>query len=255
LKTFTKLELIEALKKIREMGWVPNARPGNSGGVGNTLEDLLGIVENNLPIPNASEWELKAQRLGTSSLTTLFHMEPSPRAIKFVPSLFLPKYGWRHKTIGDEKSFRQTINAVSRTDRGFWIRVDRGDRKVVVSFDCKSVGEKHKEWLAEVESKAGLGEISPAPYWGFDDLFHKAATKLLNCFYIQAEVKKEAGLEYFHYTRISTLEGADFDKFLIGLERGYVFVDFDARSGHNHGTKFRMTQDKFAFFYKNVTHY
>ena len=60
-------------------------------GVGNTLEDLLGIVENNLPLPNAAEWELKCQRAKTSSLTTLLHSEPSPRAMKLVPSLLLPK--------------------------------------------------------------------------------------------------------------------------------------------------------------------
>ena len=54
----------------------------------NTLEDLLGIEENNLPIPNAAEWELKAQRKNTRSLTTLFHIEPSPRALKFVPEIF-----------------------------------------------------------------------------------------------------------------------------------------------------------------------
>jgi hypothetical protein len=46
------------------MGWIPDNRPGNIGGVGNTLEDLLGIEENNLPILNASEWELKCQRTG-----------------------------------------------------------------------------------------------------------------------------------------------------------------------------------------------
>ena len=50
---------------IYQMGWILNRRPGNAGGVGNTLEDLLGIRENNLPIPNADEWELKAQRRGT----------------------------------------------------------------------------------------------------------------------------------------------------------------------------------------------
>jgi len=53
------------------------------------LEDLLGISENNLPLPNAAEWELKTQRINSSSLTTLFHTEPSPRAIKFVPKVFL----------------------------------------------------------------------------------------------------------------------------------------------------------------------
>ena len=56
-QTFTKESLIERLIEIRNMGWIKNARPGNAGGVGNTLEDLLGIEENNLPIPNAAEWE------------------------------------------------------------------------------------------------------------------------------------------------------------------------------------------------------
>ncbi|MGC8546014.1 MAG: MvaI/BcnI family restriction endonuclease, partial [Athalassotoga sp.] len=35
------------------MGWISNNRPGNVGGIGNTLEDLLGIKENHLPLPNA----------------------------------------------------------------------------------------------------------------------------------------------------------------------------------------------------------
>ena len=62
VKIYTKEQLIIRLREIREMGWIRNERPGNVGGVGNTIEDLLGIEENNLPIPNASEWELKCQR-------------------------------------------------------------------------------------------------------------------------------------------------------------------------------------------------
>ena len=61
-KIYSKESLIIELKKIREMGWILNRRLGNSGGIGNTLEDLLGIEENNLPIPNTAEWELKCQR-------------------------------------------------------------------------------------------------------------------------------------------------------------------------------------------------
>ena len=99
MKIFTKEELIQSLKEIAAMGWVVNGRQGNHGGIGNTLEDLLGIEENNLPIPNAAEWELKTQRIGTSSLTTLFHTEPSPTALKFVPTILLPNYGWPHNGI------------------------------------------------------------------------------------------------------------------------------------------------------------
>ena len=67
---FSKEDLINKLKEIKEMGWIRTKRPRNDGAVGNTLEDLLEITENNLPITNAAEWELKAQRKNTSSLDT-----------------------------------------------------------------------------------------------------------------------------------------------------------------------------------------
>ena len=135
MKVFTKEDLIYSLKAIRDLGWILNARPGNAGGVGNTLEDLLGIKENNLPLPNASEWELKCQRSNTTSLITLFHMEPSPRAFKFVPNILLPKYGWPHEEAGtrypeNEMSFRQTISGAQRTDRGFKVEVDLNKNKI-----------------------------------------------------------------------------------------------------------------------------
>ena len=66
-KIYTKEELIERLQTIEKMGFVPNMRHGNHGGIGNTLEELLGIAENNLPIPNMAEWELKTKRLPSSS--------------------------------------------------------------------------------------------------------------------------------------------------------------------------------------------
>lgn len=257
MKIYTKETLIQALKEIKQRGWVPNARHGNSGGVGNTLEELLDIPENNLPIPNAAEWELKCQRIGTSSLTTLFHMEPSPRAMRFVPNLLLPEYGWKHKQAGSsylesEMSFRQTISAVARTDRGFGIVVDRSDRKVIVSFDSKCVDPRHKEWLARVNQRVGLGELNPQPYWGFDDLFHKAGTKLHNCFYVRAEVKREDGKEFFHYKDVLMLEKLSLEKFINTIRIGAVLVDFDARSGHNHGTKFRLRQDQLPNLYDSA---
>lgn len=254
MKIYTKESLIEELKKIRNMGWIPNARQGNPGGIGNTLEDLLGIEENNLPIPNASEWELKCQRANTTSLVTLFHMEPSPRAYRFVPKIFLPYYGWKHQEAGgeygiEELSFRQTITGNQRSDRGFMVVVNRSERKVLISFDAQAVDPRHKEWLISVNNRVGLGELNPQPYWGFDDLRNKAGTKLLNCFYVQAETKKEEGREFFRYSKIMILINFSIEGLLSGIEKGYVYVDFDARSGHNHGTKFRVRQDQFPSLY------
>lgn len=258
MQLYTKDELIKKLKELSDMGWVENGRFGNHGGIGNTLEDFLEIAENNLPIPNAAEWELKAQRANTSSLITLFHMEPSPRAVGFVPKVLLPLYGWSHQEAGnlykdEEMSFRQTIHGLSHSDRGFIVQIDRTAKKVLVSFDASKVSERHSEWLAKVEEKVGLGELNPQPYWGFDDLEHKAGTKLLNCFYVQAEVKKEDGKEFYWYNKVQMLQKFKFEGLLEALEKGVMLVDFDARTGHNHGTKFRLRQNNLPMLYEKVT--
>lgn len=258
MKIYTKEELIDALREIRARGFIPCARVGNHGGIGNTLEDLLGIEENNLPIPNAAEWELKTQRIKTTSLTTLFHMEPSPRTMSLVVNQLLPFYGWAHAGAGaaysaEEKSFRQTIHGNSRSDRGFKVVIDEEQRKILISFDTTAVSQRHGAWLAGVKSKVGLGELNPQPYWGFDDLFHKAGTKLLNCFYVQAAVKQQNGQSFYHYSKITMLRKFSLDNFLQGIKEGFILVDFDARSGHNHGTKFRLKQNYFPRLYDDVT--
>lgn len=250
VELFSKEDLIQKLQEIAKRGWIKSARsPGNVGAVGNTLEDLLGIDENNLPIPNAAEWELKAQRANTSSLTTLFHSEPSPRGAKIVPSILLPLYGWSHKTIPNEKSFRSTTGGDRYTDRGFIVQVDRKEQKVKLSFSHRKVTGKHNDWLKIVENQVGLGEISPQPYWGLKDLEYTAGSKLKNTFYVIADNKRESGVEYFHYKELDILCRFDFENFLTCLESGVILVDFDARTGHNHGTKFRIRQNNWPKLY------
>jgi hypothetical protein len=168
------------------------------------------------------------------------------------------KYGWPHQEAGikypkDEMSFRQTINAANRTDRGFGVVVDHDNRRVEVSFDSRKVHPRHEEWLDSVQKRVGnLGELNPQPYWGFDDLFHKAGTKLLNTFYLKAQSKRVNGEEYFFYDEIFVLKSFDLNKFLTAIETGEVLVDFDARTGHNHGTKMRCRNDVLPTLYAEV---
>ncbi len=254
---YTKEKLIERLLEIKQLGWVMGGRPGNDGSVGNTLEDLLGIKENNLPIPNAAEWELKCQRLQGCSRTTGFHIEPSPRALHLVSNLLLKSYGWPHREAGkkypsSEMSFRMTMNALNRTDRGFGIVINDAERKIEVSFDAESVHPRHKEWLESVDKRIGLKELNPQPYWGFDDLFHKVGSKLHNCFYILADCKQENGLEYFQYNKIFKLSTFDEDKLIDAIRNGVLIAEFDARTGHNHGAKFRFKKGDLPKLYKCV---
>ena len=149
-------------------------------------------------------------------------------------------------------SFRQTISGVSRSDRGFTVLVNRRRKKIEVSFDASFVSNRHSEWLESVKTRAGLGELNPMPYWGFNDLFHKAGTKLHNTFFILAERKRENRVEYFRYSRFLILQGLRIDRFTDAIAKGDILIDFDARTRHNHGTKFRLRQNRLPDLYDSV---
>lgn len=266
MRLLTKYDLIKLIRDIRDAGWHRSVKKTrdtrNDGAIGNTLENLLGITENNLPIPNAREWELKGQRLHSKSLITLKHIEPSPRAVKIVPQVLLPLYGWKHKEAGkkypdDEMSFRSTTKGDSYTMRGFRIVVDKPAQKVRFIFDANRVDKNDPEiykWLDTVEKRVGLGALDPEPYWGFADLEHEIGTKIKNCFYVIADTKVENKHEFFYYKELHILSDFSFDKFLTRLDSGEAFVDFDARTGHNHGTKFRIKQTSWPKLYADVQH-
>ena len=264
MKLFTKKELIEETRSVFDKGWHRSVKrtrdTRNDGAVGNTLETLLGIVENNLPIPNALEWELKGQRSHTSSLVTLKHIEPSPRAAKIVANILLPLYGWRHKQAGkkyptSEMSFRSTTSATNYTKRGFKIIVDREKSKLRFVFDSTKADTNDPEvhsWLQWIDERVSLGPFDPEPYWGFEDLKYEIGSKIKNCFYIIADTKVKDSREYFLYRELHILSGFSFEKFLSCIESGALYIDFDARTGHNHGTKFRLRQGCWKEIYSSV---
>ncbi|MGA2130453.1 MAG: MvaI/BcnI family restriction endonuclease [Candidatus Pacearchaeota archaeon] len=68
------------LKEISEKGFIENHREGDNGGVGRTLEDEMGIIENNLKTGDfkvGDEWvELKTQRRKAANRITLSTKEP-----------------------------------------------------------------------------------------------------------------------------------------------------------------------------------
>lgn len=242
MRLLTKEQMIQLLREVKEKGWIESLRPLNSGGIGNTIDALLGLPESNLPIADSAQWELKSHRVGSSALLTLFSMEPEPRHMHVVPKLLLPGYGWQHERRPDELSFRQTLRATQPTDRGFGLFVDREAAKIFVYFDASQVQDRQRNWLRCVEQRIGLGPLSPKVYWEFQELFLKASTKLLNSFYVEADTKREDGEEYFRISAVLMLQGFDIDKFVLAIEQGRALIDFDARTYHNHGTKFRLRQ-------------
>ncbi|MBI4236081.1 MAG: MvaI/BcnI restriction endonuclease family protein [Chloroflexi bacterium] len=244
--------MIAALRSIRDEGWIRSIRPLNAGGIGNTIETKLGFGETNLPIADTAQWELKTHRIGSTSLITFFHKEPEPRQEKIVAASLLPNYGWPDQTRDNEMSFRQTLRATGATDRGFTIVVDRQSQRLRVTFDSGLIDRRHHAWMLTVLQRAGLGPLMPEPYWDLQQLFLTASTKMLNAFYVEAEARRLRGDEFFAIRRVSVLQNFDIDRFLDALEEGDVLVDFDARTHHNHGTKFRLRQTRVPGLYRYV---
>ncbi len=258
LLNISKEELISRLSAIRKQGWVHTNRTKNDGAVGNTLEDLLEIPENNLAIANTVDWELKTQRKKTSSLITLFHIDPQPRKPKsVVANIILPKYGWAHKEAGkkyalNEKSFRATLNGITYTDRGIKLKVNSIKRNVDIIFNPSKTDKRHNIWLKKVVEYHGRNEKVIAS-WSFDDLQKKCIGKIRNTIFVTADSRINMGQEEFKYEKIQLLEDFAFNNFLRGLISGKILVDFDARTGHNHGTKFRIKQNNWPVLFSKIT--
>ena len=123
---------------------------------------------------------------------------------------------------------------------------------MLVNFDSDKIdANTHPEWSKYVSGKL----IETQPYWGFDDLFHKVGTKLHNCFFVRAESKRKDGKLFFHYQDIFMLKALDKNKFINAIEKGDVYIDFDARTGHNHGTKFRLRNNVLIDLYAETVTY
>ena len=67
LESHTLDQLKSKLNTIKNMGYIRSVYL-HAGGIGNTLENLLDVKENNLTLPDLGNFELKARRKETGSI-------------------------------------------------------------------------------------------------------------------------------------------------------------------------------------------
>ena len=139
------------------------------------------------------------------------------------------------------------------TSRGFFIDIDNDNERIVIRFDSSTIGDELTDWKNDLIAHNKIEyDNDYIPYWGFYDIYHKAGIKLGNCFYVSADVKKEGDDYFFRYEDIMQLSGFTLDRFLLNIRDGNILIDFDARTGHNHGTKFRIRQSAVPLLYEDV---
>lgn len=217
-------EIIAKLKDIEKMEFVKTHRKGPTG-IGKTLEDLLGIKENNIPGPNAHLLELKSERKNAMSMVTLFTKSPLPRAVN---SMLLKEYGYIPEG-AKSKKLHTTVNAIN-----FNSLRDRPGFKVEVATDRLKIITKEKKVVC---------------YWDEQILKHSFENKYHNMLYVKAENRGKGSNEEFWYNEAWLLEGFGFGNFKKLVERGIILVDIRIGrnpdgSAHDHGTGFRIFPGK-----------
>lgn len=242
-------EVTEILHKHKDE-WLLGTHQGNDGNQGNTLEGLLGVVENNLRLPDLGDIELKTQKAESGSFITLFHKEPLPRAS--IPKL-LKCLGWRHTEAGlkyknDEMSFRSTTYAHRYSSRGFTI--DLTDQKINFVFspanvsaldrDLTSAFRTYGDWLADVEKRVPHYSSVLPVYWNRSDFEEYCITKLDSTLFCLLQTKKTNGKDYYKIEEAYIHKGFLRHNLQNLFADGSVVIDFDARTRHNHGTKLRI---------------
>ena len=243
-------ELKTRLATNVEGQWHQNARPGNDGGAGNTLEDLLGVNENNLSLPDFGNIELKTHRKESQALITLFHKEPIPKAST---PLLIEALGWPHSEAGkkypsNEKSFRSTTRANVYTDRGFTVNLK--EDKVVFAFDPSKVSTSamdrtggyptYGDWLSDVDRRSPH-YINVLPvHWDSKQLEMQIRSKLDQTLYVTHRSRNKGGVRSFLYESATLFTGFIPSQIERLFDAGGLYIDFDARTGHNHGTKLRV---------------
>jgi len=218
-------ELIQKLKAVKKMGYVKTHRAGTTG-VGKTLEDLLGIMENNVPGPNTAMLELKSTRRKASSMLTLFTKSPLPRKAN---SALLERFGYESARGNKRKELHTTVNAKAynrlKGEAGFKIGIKK-DRIDLITTENEILG-----------------------YWDKETLKSSFERKLPKLLYVKAETRSKGSKEKFWFNEAWLLSDFNFDGFLNMLREGIVLVDIrigqspDGRP-HDHGTGFRTFPDK-----------
>lgn len=217
-------ELVAKLQEVKKKGYVPTHRQGDTG-IGKTLEDLVGIKENNVPGPDANMLELKSARAGGSSMLTLFTKQPLPR--KEALSTLVNQFGYPSKKNG-EKILHTTIKAHCFTNI-------KGNAALSVKVTDK----------IEIISVNG----SVLGYWDDEILRPAFEKKLPSLIFAKALARGKRPNEEFWFNEVWYLKGFSFENFKKVVDEGIVCVDlrigqYPNGRPHDHGTGFRIKKDR-----------
>ncbi|HPC57002.1 MAG TPA: MvaI/BcnI family restriction endonuclease, partial [Caldisericia bacterium] len=193
-------ELRKKLQEIKKRGYIESLRSGSTG-IGYTLEKLLDLNENNLPIPDlGGRVEIKTIRKDSQSLITLFTFNRGVWQIS--QSEIIKTYGYK-----DEKerlALKNTLFYKKEIPQNIMIELDEVNNLIQL------VDKQTKKVLA---------------IWDIYNIVGKFMSKLGRLLVIFADRKYQNDKEFFYYNEGYILSNPSSRKFIKAFKDSLIGID------------------------------
>lgn len=228
-------ELLEKIREIHRRGFLPSITEG-SPGVGDTLENALGISRNPSKLPDYKGIELKASRTSTytkprtSNRVNLFTQVPDWANSKGMDRVkLLDTYGyWATQKDGSQRfDLNCTLRANVPNSQGLYLEVDL-ENDLLINYYTKD--DVVRRYVAQ---------------WSFMLLKQRLLEKHKETFWVKATSKIKNGQEYFRYDKIVHTKNPNASLFPQLIDEGIITVDYIMHRKENgtvrdHGFPFKI---------------
>ena len=222
-KAMTLNEFKRAFANLKKRGWIPSKRKGPTG-IGQTLEQALGLKENNIAVPDLKNVELKAHRVSSSSLITLFTF--NRKVWKMKPLEAIHKYG-----TPDQDGRMGLYFTMSRTPNstGLFLHIES---------ETISVRHVSGEMIAE---------------WNLETLAERFMQKLPALILVGAFSEMRGDVEWFKYDRARLLRGTSANIISSEVWTGNVMFDVRLTSRlASDAIRFLVNEDEIIQLFREV---
>ena len=219
-------QFIEKFKQIEMEGPVKSRRKGPTGG-GMTLESLLGIVENNISLPDLDGIELKAHRDSSTNMITLFTFNRGAWIMD--PLEAVKKYGSPDKN--------------GRLGLYYTMSFAPNSAGLYLFADYEAVSVRHVDGDVLVK-------------WKFDDLEEQFKKKMPALVMAYARTEYRGDDEYFQFYKAVLLKGTTKGILRESIKNNIILIDLRLHDkgtmARNHGTGFRILEKNLPSVFSNA---
>lgn len=217
-------KFITKFKKLKAKGFIKTHRKGPTG-IGHTLEQELGMKENNIALPDLKGAELKAHRSDQNSMITLFTFNNKCWIMK--PLTAIKKFGSKDK---DGRIGLYYTMSLKPNSAGLYLDVE--------------------ETKISVRHKSGQLIVN----WDLERLAKRFKQKIPALILVNAETEERDGIEYFRFTKARLLKGTSPDLLHEQFKLQNILVDLRLHDkgtmARNHGTGFRAYENKLIYLFE-----